>query len=277
MGESTFAEIGTDSGGQPASPDARGASALAARACVLVPAFDAEESIAEVIAGLRRAIPELASAIVVIDDGSRDATATVARDAGCTVIPSARGAEHEGGAAAFSNRGKGAALRAGFEHAREQGKTVALTVDADGQHLPDEARRVLFASPDEQALVLGVRDLVRDGAPRANRFSNKLSNLFLSGFTRRPLHDTQCGLRRYPVRDTLRLASRGEGYDFEAEVILRAIWSGIPIVEEPIRVLYPEVRKTHFRSGRDVQRIVRTVVATVGERLLRPSAFAEER
>jgi hypothetical protein len=117
--------------------------------------------------------------------------------------------------------------------------------------------------------VLGVRDLVRDGAPRANRISNGISNGFLSRFAGRPLRDTQCGLRRYPIAQTLALAARGEGYDFEAEVLLRAVWAGLEIVEEPILVVYPEDRRTHFHVARDPWRIVRTVVATLGEHWLR--------
>lgn len=288
------------------------------RACILVPALDAERSLGAVLEALRAAIPELERSIVVIDDGSRDATAGIAREHGVTVITSdgstSDGSEgldlktspgkrrSGGGGAAWGeapilghlgqsrsepfrsdartrapptplgdsrNRGKGSALRAGLEYARARGKTVALTVDADGQHPAEEARRVLFATPNERALVLGVRDLVRDGAPRANRFSNGISNVFLSGFAQRRLRDTQCGLRRYPVAETLALRPRGEGYDFEAEVLLRAVWSGLEVVERPVHVHYPADRSTHFRVGRDVRRIIRTVLETVGEHWLR--------
>jgi len=234
-----------------------------------VPAFDAENTIGSVVADLARAIPERAAAIIVVDDGSRDATGRIARELGCTVVPSGTAADGTTSDRPTVNRGKGAALRAGFEAALARGMSVALTVDADGQHPADEARRVLFATAAEASLVLGVRDLVRDGAPRANRFSNGISNHFLSRFARRPLHDTQCGLRRYPIRETLELRAFGQGYDFEAEVLLRAIWSGLDVVEEPIRVLYPEHRTTHFRVGRDVRRIIRTVILTVGEHWIR--------
>lgn len=220
------------------------------RTCIVIPALDAEAKIGGVITDLRQELPD--HAILVVDDGSRDRTSAVARELGCEVVV------HP------SNRGKGAALRSGFEAARAAGCTVALTVDADGQHPAAEARRVLHASDDEGALVLGVRALARDGAPRKNIFSNGISNFFLSRFARRPLRDTQCGLRRYPIAKTLALDTRGTGYEFEAEVLLRAIWAGIPVVEEPIRVLYPEDRVTHFRIGRDVRRIIDVVVrATV--------------
>lgn len=224
------------------------------RTCVVIPAFDAEASLRDVVVDLRAEIPELASAIVVVDDGSRDATARIAASLGCTVLSHGK------------NRGKGAALRTAFATAAARGFDVALTVDADGQHPAREARRVLFASPDPRALVLGVRDLARAGAPKANQVSNRISNWWISRFAGRPLADTQCGLRRYPIADTLALGARGEAYDFEAEVLLRAAWRGAALVEANVRVLYPEERVTHFRVRRDPWRIIATVVMTLAER-----------
>jgi glycosyltransferase involved in cell wall biosynthesis len=237
------------------------------RACVIVPALDAEPTLGAVIDEVRAAIPERAGAIFVVDDGSRDRTATIARDRGCIVLPSS--------ASGRRNLGKGAALRVGLEAAHAHGMSVALTVDADGQHPAEEARRVLCAAGAETALVLGVRDLARDGAPRANRLSNAISNYFLSRFAGRRLADTQCGLRRYPIATTLALETRGHGYDFEAEVLLRAVFAGMEVVEEPVRVRYPSDRRSHFRVARDPWRIIRTVVATVGERWLDPSRTRE--
>jgi glycosyltransferase involved in cell wall biosynthesis len=212
----------------------------------VIPAYDAEAMIGGVIDSLRATLPDLP--ILVVDDGSNDGTARVAREKGCTVLA------HE------TNRGKGAALRTAFVAARERGFDVALTVDADGQHPAEEAKRVLDADDDSDALVLGIRELTRDGAPRKNVFSNGISNFFLSRFAGRPLADTQCGLRRYPIAKTLALNARGTGYELEAEVLLRAVWSGMRVVEVPIRVLYPEDRVTHFRIGRDPWRIIKAVV-----------------
>ena len=222
--------------------------------CIIVPAFDAEATLPAVIADLRAELPALA--IFVVDDGSRDDTANIAAERDCEVVSLDR------------NRGKGTALVRGFEAALAAGKKIAITVDADGQHPASEARRVLEATDDDDALVLGVRDLGEAGAPRPNRFSNGIANFFLSRFAARALRDTQCGLRRYPLAKTLALKARGRGYDYEAAVLLRAIWSGMRVVEEPVRVLYPDDRTTHFDSKRDPWRIVRTVIATVGERTL---------
>jgi glycosyltransferase involved in cell wall biosynthesis len=229
------------------------------RPCALVPAFDAESTVGDVVSALVRDWPE-AGAVIVIDDGSTDHTARVARRAGAIVLGHPR------------NCGKGAALRTGLRSAFEQGFDVAVSVDADGQHPPDEAVRLLSADADAAALLLGVRDLVAAGAPRKNQISNGISNFFLSLFARRAFADTQCGLRRYPVAGTLALRGRDDGYAFEPETILRAVAAGLRIVEVPIRVIYPPEgeRVTHFDSVKDpariVARVVKTLVATRGLR-----------
>lgn len=233
------------------------------RACVIVPAYESALTVGAVIAELRVALPELEDgAILVVDDGSRDGTAEVAREAGAEVTSHPR------------NLGKGAALATGLALADRLGFAAALTVDADGQHPPESSRAVLFATRDPETLVLGVRDLVKDGAPRANVMSNGISNYFLSLFTGRKLKDTQCGLRRYPVRATLALGVRARGYAFEAEVVLRALAAGMPLVEEPIAAFYPpeHLRVTHFDSVRDPARIIGVVLRTLYDIRMRGTA-----
>jgi glycosyltransferase involved in cell wall biosynthesis len=192
-------------------------------------------------------------------DGSADRTGDVAREHGAQVLRHGR------------NLGKGAAILTGLREAERRGFPFAVTVDADGQHPAESARAVLGGSDDPRALVLGIRDLERDGAPRSNRFGNGVSNFFLSRFAGRALRDTQCGLRRYPVPATLELGVQARGFAFEAEVILRSLAAKLLLVEVPIGVVYPpeDERRTHFRSVRDPARIVATVVRTVLDLRLR--------
>jgi glycosyltransferase involved in cell wall biosynthesis len=220
--------------------------------CALVPAYDAARSVGDVVRSLVRTWPE-PNGVIVIDDGSRDATAEEARRAGARVVRHRR------------NRGKGAALRTGLRAAHDAGFEVAVTIDADGQHPPAEAVRLLSYEAPAGALVLGIRDLVKAGAPRPNQLSNRISNYFLSKFARRILADTQCGLRRYPIAATLAADGRSDGYAFEAEIILRSVASGIPVVEVPIEVIYPpeEQRVSHFHAVRDPARIIHHIVATL--------------
>jgi glycosyltransferase involved in cell wall biosynthesis len=182
--------------------------------------------------------------VIVVNDGSRDATADRARESGALVLDHAE------------NRGKGRALLLGLTHAFRSGARAAVSLDADGQHPPEEALRLALEPSPLDSLVLAVRDLSGAGAPAQNRFSNGFSNLWMSWFTRRRLRDTQCGLRRYPLPETLELGLLGARFELESEVILRAVRAGIPVVEVPARVVYPERRTSHFRSVADPARIV---------------------
>jgi len=215
----------------------------------IIPAFDSAGTVAAVVLETVRAFAGVGS-VYVVDDGSTDGTGEIARAAGATVITHPQ------------NRGKGAALRTGFERAFADGHVAAVTLDADGQHPPADARR-LAAAHDMSALVLGIRDLKGAGAPRPNRISNAISNGFLSLFSRKLLADTQCGLRRYPLPRVLEIGGRDDGYAFEAEIILLAITSRVPLVEVPITALYPANRTTHFDSVRDPMRVIRRVLSTL--------------
>lgn len=232
------------------------------KACLIVPAYDASRTLAAVLAGLADDLPGVER--IVVDDGSHDDTAGVAKSAAVRLLQHAH------------NRGKGAALATGLEEAARLGFTVAVTVDADGQHPAASAREVLRGSDDPRALVLGVRDLDAAGAPGANKYGNGVSNWWLSFFAGRPLRDTQCGLRRYPVKETLALGVKSRGYAFEAEVVLRANAARLPIVERQIAVLYSAdlARATHFRKVLDPTRIVLTVIRTAAELRLRGVAHA---
>jgi glycosyltransferase involved in cell wall biosynthesis len=203
-----------------------------------------------VLDGLRAHDAE--AALLVVDDGSTDGTGEVARTAGAEVVSHGQ------------NLGKGRALRSGFLWLAERGFTCAVTVDADGQHRAEDAALLARHAAAESTLLLGVRDLERDGAPKPSQFSNRFSNWWVSRFTGLSLSDTQCGLRRYPLRATLELGSGSRGYGFECEMLVRAARRGIPIVEVPVRVIYPprEERVSHFRVVSDPTRIVLRLLYT---------------
>lgn len=222
----------------------------------LIPAYNAERHLGAVLRDLVAAITsqqlEGHTQVVVVDDGSVDATGAIAREAGAVVL------RHE------QNQGKGRALQTGLQFARDQGIEQVVTLDADGQHLPLDAVRLMQLNTPRPSLILGVRDLAAAGAPRPNQLSNRFSNWVLSMFGGERLEDTQCGLRRYPVGETLELGAQATGFAFESDVVLRAARRGLPIVHVPIAVLYPTgaQRVTHFDSVKDPARIVSTVVQT---------------
>jgi glycosyltransferase involved in cell wall biosynthesis len=236
----------------------------ARRTYCVIPAYNAERTIGHVVSSLIDAwgSAEVSERLIVVNDGSTDATAELARRAGAYVLSHAR------------NRGKGAALLSGFEEAKRRGAECVVTLDADGQHFAEDALRLLQHPAPNNSLLLGVRNLARAGAPRANRFSNALSNFFLSWFSGVKLADTQCGLRRYPVAATLAANTRANGFAFETEILLLAALEGWPITQLPIQVHYPPEgeRVTHFDNVRDPTRIITTVIRTMTEHVVRPKA-----
>lgn len=216
----------------------------------LIPAYQARKSLAGVLRDLRESDPD--GQLLVVDDGSTDGTADIARELGVAVVSHPQ------------NAGKGSALGTGFVWFEERGFEAVVSVDADGQHRAEDAVMLAKHPAPAGAIVLGVRDLVRDGAPKPNRFSNRFSNLWVSLFSGQRLADTQCGLRRYPLPATLELGAGGRGYDFESEILVRAARRGVPIVEVPVRVIYPPraERVSHFHVVRDPARIVVRLVHT---------------
>lgn len=213
----------------------------------LVPAYRARATVGEVV----RSFAPIVAPIVVVDDGSDDDTGDVAAAAGATVLRHA------------VNRGKGAALTTGLGWLAEQGATHALTIDADGQHLPGEAQALLRAAQDAPtAIVVGERRKEGHEIRGINRFGNAVADTLLARIAGRPLPDTQSGFRVYPVGATLSLGTQGTRYDFETEVLLRAARAGVPIVGVPIDVYYPPIaeRVSHFRPVVDTARIIGTVL-----------------
>lgn len=220
------------------------------RIAAVVPAYDAEQTIVSVIEDIKASWPP-DSTILVVNDGSHDATGRLAESAGATVLSHSK------------NIGKGAAIRTALAFAKKQGFDAIVTLDADAQHSASQALRLATWECDVATLVLGVRNLVADGAPRANRISNGISNFFLSLFMRKRLTDTQCGLRRYPVQATIDLRAMDNGFAFEAEVLMKALRAGMHVEQVPVRVVYPAVRKSHFHVVRDPARIIARVLKTM--------------
>jgi glycosyltransferase involved in cell wall biosynthesis len=220
----------------------------------LIPAFQAGGTVAGVVRGLAASAAQrnVSLPIWVVDDGSTDSTAWAAEQSGARVL------RHQ------KNLGKGAALLTGFRALFGEGFDVAVTVDADGQHPADQAVMLACAPATADTLILGVRNLLRDGAPPSHRFSNAISNRFLSWFSGHRLIDTQCGLRRYPLRQTLALTIKSPGYALEAEIILRALGAGWQLEQVPVNVVYAggAARASHFHVVRDPAKIVFRVLGT---------------
>ena len=213
----------------------------------VIPAYEAAATVGDVVAGTRAVLPR----VVVVDDGSRDATAAVAAAAGAEVL------RHE------VNLGTGASILTALRHLATRGVARALTLDADGQHLAAEIAPLLAtADRTPEAIVVGVRRKEGHTIARVNRFGNWIADRLMRAVAGQPLPDTQSGFRVYPVAPTLALGAAGTRYEFETEILLRAARAHVPLVGVPVHVHYPPVaeRVSHFRPWRDTTRIVGIVL-----------------
>ncbi|BDU75694.1 glycosyltransferase family 2 protein [Mesoterricola sediminis] len=156
------------------------------------------------------------------------------------------------------NQGKGAALLAAARWAQAEGYDLLLTLDADGQHLPADAPRLLAeARAHWPALVVGNRAMEDEHVPWSSRFGRAFSNGWVRLECGRRLGDTQSGFRAYPVAFLVRTPFLTRRYTFEVEVLVKAAWAGLPIRDVPVRVIYPPAgeRISHFRAFRDNARL----------------------
>ncbi|MCI0568645.1 MAG: glycosyltransferase family 2 protein [Acidobacteria bacterium] len=220
----------------------------------VIPAYNASLTISAVV---RKARAHL-SRVYVVDDGSTDDTADRARRAGAQVLTHSR------------NRGKGAALRTAFAELARTGVDAVVTLDADGQHDPDDIPRLVESFRASGAdLIIGSRWQAFSEMSRPRRFGNRFSSSALAFFTGLHVPDSQSGFRLYstPFLQSARL--KGEAYELEMEAILVASSSGRKVQTIPISLLVPDGRAlSHFRPVRDTYRICACVVGFSLRRLL---------
>jgi glycosyltransferase involved in cell wall biosynthesis len=227
-------------------------TATPTRWCVLIPCFNEESAIGDVIAS----VLALGCAVIVVDDGSADRTADIVAGMPVTLLRQP------------ARSGKGEALRCGFREARRQGYNAVLTMDGDGQHLASDIPRiaaVAHAYPDH--LVIGARLRDREQQPAARRRANEMADWAISWLCAQAIADTQSGQRWYPPGALDLVELPGENFVFEAGILIAASREKqIPVVSVPIASRYErKFRRSHFRPVIDIARIV---IYTAG-RLLR--------
>ena len=150
------------------------------------------------------------------------------------------------------NKGKGKALKTGFQEALRLGYSYAVTLDADGQHHPEDVP-LLLAQKGERTLVVGSRSI--RGKDGGSSFANKFSNFWFTLYTWIRLPDTQTGYRLYPLKVLPSLKLLSARYEAELTLLVFSAWKGLKLVPVPVQVEYPEDRVTHFRPGKDFTRI----------------------
>jgi len=206
----------------------------------LIPALNAEATVREVVSGTKRHISD----VLVIDDGSDDDTGPRAREGGARVI------RHE------ARRGKGAALVAGFSSLLKSGYDAILTLDADGQHDPNDIPGLVRAYDARRpGIIVGSRMSSREDIPRYRLIPNLVGNMFISLATGKRIEDSQSGMRVYSRELLSSITLTSTGYDTETEALIKAGRAGFDIVFVPIRTIYKTGQESHFRPVRDTYRI----------------------
>ena len=172
--------------------------------CILIPTYNNAGTVGDVISRCRASgLP-----IFVVDDGSDDATAGVLAAAGDIQV-----IRHP------KNKGKGVALKTGFIAARKAGYSYVITIDADGQHFPEDIP-ALMQRRARRTIVVGSRNIQADGMPSGSTFANKFSNFWFTVQTARRLPDTQTGYRLYPLNDLPCLGLLTARYEAELTLLV---------------------------------------------------------
>ena len=212
--------------------------------CVIVPVYNPGPLLEDTL----RELADRSIACILVDDGSNAATKRVLQDAATAdssmdliTLP--------------ENRGKGAAVMAGFSRAEQRGFTHVLQIDADGQHhIADLPRFLAAAEQHPNALIVG-RPIFDQSAPAIRLWGRKLSNFFcrletLSG----AISDVLCGYRLYPLAATQRVCKTyriGRRMDFDTDLAVRLVRTGTPVVELSTPIVYPTKGVSHYRMLAD--------------------------
>lgn len=198
------------------------------RLVIQIPALNEEQTIGSVLAAIPRQIPGVQQVVkLVVDDGSTDRTAELARAAGAVVVSHTQ------------NRGVGAAFRTGLAKATELDADIIVTMDADGQFNPDDIPKliapILHGEADFVTASRFLNPALAPEMPAAKRWGNDFMSRWVSSITHKRFHDVSCGFRAYSKNAYLRLNLLGN-FTYTHEVFLTLAFADVPIQEVPVVV-----------------------------------------
>lgn len=208
--------------------------------CCLIPAYNEARRIASVVKSAREHIND----ILVVDDGSGDATAELAEEAGAHIL------RHK------TNCGKGMALRTGFTHAQKMDYHAVVTLDADGQHDPAEIRSFLDAYQNNAGdIIIGSRLRDKAAVPLYRYIPNQIGIFCISKAAGCRIEDTQSGFRLYRKEVLDKVTLETTGFETETEILIKAGKKGFRMHSLPVSAIYQSDYTTNFRPVRDFYRI----------------------
>ena len=217
-------------------------------ACFVIPIYDHGSTIRALV----RSLVQYDLPIYIVDDGSHEATQAelLAVKKDYSVVHLSR---------LPVNSGKGTAVMHGLRHARADGMTHALQIDADGQHDARDVPRFLErGAARPEALLIG-QPVFDASVPKARLYGRALTNFWVCIETLSlAIKDTQCGFRLYPLAAACTLIDEvafPHRMDFDIAIVVHLAWRGVPVENLPTRVAYPAGGVSHFDMVRDNLRI----------------------
>ena len=215
---------------------------------IVIPALNESTTIRDIVT---RSL-SIISQVIVVDDGSCDGTSQTLEDLPVTILQNQ------------TCMGKGASLWRGFQNALGRGAEYIITLDADGQHIPEEIPRLLQASQNApQQLIIGARPRNWYQIYNPRVLANRVADFWISWASGYWVQDTQSGFRIYPKQLLEKINikhGKGRGFVFESEILIKASRLGFGSVCVPITSPSSQkLRKSHFRPLLDVLRITRMV------------------
>ena len=224
----------------------------------IIPVYNHAATVAQVV----KSAQALGFPVFVVDDGSTDNTYDQIKE-----IPGIQILRYT------QNQGKGAAIMTGFAAASAVADW-AITIDADGQHYPQDALKLIKAIPKKtRVIVVGARaDMTGVHVPWTSRFGRKFSNFWVRTSGGPAISDSQSGMRIYPLPDALNLGTKARRFQFEVEILVQAKRKGIQVIEAPVRVNYNPngERISHFRPFVDFLRNSSTFTRLIFTRIFKP-------
>ena len=210
--------------------------------CVIIPTYNNDKTLSRVIDGVLIYTDQ----IIIVNDGSTDDTINILKKYSSLDQIHFK-----------KNKGKGAALRAGFKKAIQKKYDFAITIDSDGQHYPDDIPIFIHElDKNDNILLIGSRNMTHESVPKNSSFGNKFSNFWYWIETGIKLTDTQSGYRLYPLDTISKINFYTNKFEFEIESIVKTAWRGVEVKNVPIKVLYDaNERVSHFRPIVDFTRI----------------------
>ncbi|MDX1582556.1 MAG: glycosyltransferase family 2 protein [Thermoanaerobaculia bacterium] len=228
---------------------------------IVIPALDAANHVGAVVEDCQR--EGFRGRVIVVDDGSSDPTFDSAVESGAVTLRHAR------------NRGKGEALRTGFELALRERADAVISMDADGQHVASEIPKLQRAWAETDAdLVIGSRDHLFAQMVRRRRLANRASARLISLCAGVNVRDSQSGFRLYTRRFLTEVDYRSAGFAAESEMVVVGGRRGLKIAETPVRLGFVDgLTTSHYRPVLDSIRITLSVMSAY----LRPGITTDER